>query len=34
LGIPVKANYSFIVFPDAPKGVQCSGEAAVFKSLE
>ena len=33
LGIPVKANYSFIVFPNAPNGVQCNGEA-VFKSLE
>ncbi len=33
LGIPVKSNYSFIVFPDAGKGVQCNGNA-VFRDID
>ncbi len=33
LGLPVKSNYSFIVFPNAPNGVQCNGNA-VFRSID
>ncbi len=33
LGIPVKSNYSFVVFPNAPQGVQCNGNA-VFRKLD
>jgi hypothetical protein len=33
LGIPVKSNWSFIIFPDAPHTVQCNGNA-VFRSLD
>ena len=32
LGLPVKSNFSFILFPQAAHGAQCSGNA-VFQSL-
>lgn len=33
VGVPVNANYSFIVFPNAPAGVQCNG-LFVFRSID
>jgi len=33
LSIPVKSKYSFILFPNAPNGVSCFGNA-VFQSLD
>jgi hypothetical protein len=33
LGVPIKSNYSFIVFPNAPNSVQCNGNA-VFRDVD